>query len=45
MNLQKLCKLAELMGSSLGRVAALVLDTKPLLEEAMVQIPKEVCSA
>ena len=44
MNLQKLCKLAALLGSSLGRVAALVLDTKPLLE-AVVQRPKEVCSA
>ena len=45
MNLQKLCKLVALLGSSLGRVAALVGDTKPLLEEAVVQIPREVCSA
>ena len=45
MNLQKLCKLTALLGSSLGRVAALVGDTKPLLEDAVVQIPKEVCSA
>ena len=44
MYLQKLCKLAALLGSLLGRVAALVGDTKPLLEEAVVQIPKEVCS-
>ena len=45
MNLQKLCVLAALLGGSPGRVAALVGDTKPVLEGAVVQIPKKVCPA
>ena len=45
MNLQKLCVLAALLDSSPGRVAALVGDTKPLPEEAVVQIPKKACPA